>query len=217
MGRKNKIMPFLHTNIPPQALADTCCRAAGGESHPDIERVLFSREALAERVSDMAFQISAEYAAAGARELTVIGVANGAMVFVADLLRGLTLNTRFDTVRASSYYDGTSPVAVPRVHNQGRLECAGRHVLLVDDILDTGNTLALLHGLLAARKPASLKTCVLLDKKARRVTPFEAEYVGFQVPDVFVVGYGLDFAERYRNLPFIGTLKPERQDVSSWD
>ncbi|MDR1816776.1 MAG: hypoxanthine phosphoribosyltransferase [Puniceicoccales bacterium] len=210
-------MPFPHTNVPPHMPVFNARTGAGGDSHPDIERVLFSREALYERVNDMAFKISGDYAALGATEITVIAVANGAMVFAADLLRGISLNTRFDTVRASSYYDGTSPVSVPRIHNAGRLELGGRHVLLVDDILDTGNTLALLRDMLEVHRPATLRTCVLLDKKARRVTPYTAEYVGFDVPDVFVVGYGLDFAERYRNLPFIGTLKPERQDISSWD
>jgi hypoxanthine phosphoribosyltransferase len=185
--------------------------------HPDIDRVLFTSTQLADRVSAMALKITQDYKALGARELTIVGITNGAVVFVSDLLRGIGLHTRFDTVRVVSYYDSTSPVAQPKIISTGKLALAGRHVLVVDDILDTGNTLKLLCDSIAAQSPASVKSCVLLDKKARRIAPFEADYVGFEVPDVFVVGYGLDFAERYRNLPYVGTLKTELQDTSSWD
>ncbi|MDR3228449.1 MAG: hypoxanthine phosphoribosyltransferase [Puniceicoccales bacterium] len=186
-------------------------------AHPDIENVLFSREQINHRVIEMSDTITSDYQTLGATELTIVGITNGAVVFVSDLLRGVRLHTRFDTVRVTSYYDYDSPVALPKILAQGKLRLDGKHVLLVDDILDTGNTLSLLRKTLLAQNPVSLRTCVLLDKKSRRVTPFEAEYVGFDLPDVFVVGYGLDYAERYRNLPYIGTLKIERRDTSSWD
>jgi hypoxanthine phosphoribosyltransferase len=185
--------------------------------HLDIARVLFTAEEIAARVAALGAQITQDYAALGAREITLIGVANGAMVFVADLLRTIRLHTRFDTVRVSTYADAASPAASPIIRNRWRLDLAGRHLLLLDDILDTGNTLAHVHGELLAQNPAALRTCVLLDKKARRQTPFAAEYTGFEIPDAFVVGYGLDFAERYRNLPFVGVLKPEKQNTANWE
>ncbi|MDR2845225.1 MAG: hypoxanthine phosphoribosyltransferase [Puniceicoccales bacterium] len=188
-----------------------------GTDHPDIAEVLFTTDALAAKVRDLGRAITRDYAALGVRELTLVGVANGAMVFIADLLRCIQLNTRFDTVRVSSYQDGTSPVARPQLRHAGHLPLEGRHVLVVDDILDTGNTLSFLNEVLGKQRPASLRTCVLLDKKTRRQTAFSAEYIGFDIPDVFVVGYGLDFAERYRNLPFIGVLKPERQNPAHWE
>lgn len=181
---------------------------------PDVETILFSDETIARRVASLGEAITRDYAALGARELTLVGIANGAVVFMADLLRRIRLHTRIDTVRVSSYQDADSPVSRPQIHASNRLALSGRHVLLVDDILDTGNTLAFLKDELQRQAPASLRTCVLLDKKGRRQTPFEAEYAGFEIPDAFVVGYGLDFAERYRNLPFVGILKRECQNAA---
>ena len=191
------------------ALPHTSLSAING--HLDVARVLLTAEEIAIRNSQLGAQITRDYVEQGARELTLIGIANGAMVFAADLLRAIRLYTRFDTIRVSSYRDCTSPVARPKLESRNRLDLEGRHLLLLDDILDTGNTLNYVHAELLAQHPASVRTCVLLDKKERRQTPFEAEYVGFSIPDVFVVGYGLDFAERYRNLPFVGVLKTEYQ------
>jgi hypoxanthine phosphoribosyltransferase len=183
----------------------------------DVGGVILSREQIAARVAALGEALSRDYAALGAREITLVAVANGAVIFAADLLRAIRLRARFDLVRVSSYQDADAPVSRPRILSPWRLDLASRHVLLVDDILDTGHTLAHLHAALLAQRPASLRTCVLLDKKSRRQTPFEAEYTGFDIPDVFVVGYGLDFAERYRNLPFIGVLKPECQNPARWE
>ncbi|MDR2862805.1 MAG: hypoxanthine phosphoribosyltransferase [Puniceicoccales bacterium] len=180
-------------------------------AHSDVEEVLFSAADIAMRVAQLGAAITRDYAALDADELTVVGVANGALIFTADLLRRINLRTRFDTVRVSSYLDGTSPSAAPQFRSTVHLNLAGRHVLIVDDILDTGRTLSQLHSALLEHRPASLRTCVLLDKKSRRQTPFEAAYTGFDIPDAFVVGYGMDFAERYRNLPFVGVLRADRQ------
>jgi hypoxanthine phosphoribosyltransferase len=203
--------------MPKSSASRTNAAAPDKRVHPDVERVLFTREQIASRVAQMATDITRRYAAIGVRELTIVGITNGAVVFVSDLLRGIGLHTRFDTVSVVSYYDATSPVAQPKILAAGKLSLKGRHVLVVDDILDTGNTLNLLCKTIAEQAPASIKSCVLLDKPSRRATPFTADYIGFEIPDVFVVGYGLDFAERYRNLPYVGLLKTAVQDTSSWD
>ncbi len=185
------------------------------ETHADIKRVLITRDAVARRVRELGRQISENYGARGVVEITVVAIANGATVFAADLLREISVHTRFDTIRISSYLDGTTP-GTPQFREAPHLDLAGRHVLVVDDILDTGGTLSRLFETLRKQSPASLRTCVLLDKKARRKTAFEAEYVGFEIPDNFVVGCGLDFAERFRNLPFIGVLRAESQNPAKW-
>lgn len=186
------------------------------DTHPDLERILLGRVALSEKVEELGQRISQDYREARVEEVTVVAIANGAVIFAADLLRALSLHTRFDTIRVSSYLDGTSPAKPPQWQDVLRLALTGKHVLLVDDILDTGNTLTRLCGALRQQAPITLKTCVLLDKKERRQVPFHADYVGFDIPDAFVVGYGLDFSERYRNLPFIGVLKQEKQNPSDW-
>ncbi|MDR2513186.1 MAG: hypoxanthine phosphoribosyltransferase [Puniceicoccales bacterium] len=186
------------------------------ETHPDVETVLFPSRIIAQRVASLGGIITNDYTALGAHELTLVGIANGAVVFMADLLRQIRIHTRIDTVRVSSYQDADSPVTHPQMHATNRLALSRRHILLVDDILDTGNTLAFLKAELQKQAPASLRTCVLLDKKGRRQAAFDAEYTGFVIPDVFVVGYGLDFAERYRNLPFVGVLKRECQNAAAF-
>src|SRR6185436_8911001 len=132
---------------------------------------------------------------------------NGTVMFLADLLRNLSLPLRLDFIGVSSYRAGTESADLVFT-KELRLDVQGRDVLLVDDILDTGKTLHRVLAKIRALKPGRLKTCVLLNKAARRVEPVEADYVGFDIPDLFVVGYGLDFAERYRNLPFVGVLHP---------
>jgi hypoxanthine phosphoribosyltransferase len=123
---------------------------------------------------------------------------------------------RLDCVRVSSYGLKTKSIGTPQVIYSLTIDIARRDVLIIDDILDTGKTLKLVRDLVIELKPASVRTCVLLDKKARREVNMEADFVGFEIPDKFVVGYGLDFAERYRNLPGIGVLKPEKQVAPAW-
>jgi hypoxanthine phosphoribosyltransferase len=171
-----------------------------------LDHILVSETAIRRRIEALAEQINRDYRR---RDLTVIAIVNGALIFTADLLRQLRTPLRLDCVRASSYHRGTKSVGQPVVIDNLKLDIQGRHILLVDDILDTGKTLAAVKRLLLKKRARSVKTCVLLDKKARRIVPFEAEYVGFEIPNEFVVGYGLDFAEGYRNLPCIGVLKPK--------
>jgi len=176
------------------------------ELQEDLETVLFSAGAIQARIKELAGEIEELYAG---RELTVVAIINGALVFTADLIRRIRLPLRLDCIRALSYGDSTRPVHEPKIIDSVRLDVTDRHVLLIDDILDTGNTLRTVRGEMLERSPASVRTCVLLDKKARRTVDFEADLVGFDIPDEFVVGYGLDFAEKYRHLPCIGILKPE--------
>ncbi len=173
--------------------------------HPDVEEVLVSRRALARRVAELGRQITADYAG---RELLLVGILRGAAVFVADLARAIDLPLRLDFVSAASYGAGTESSGDVRVEQDLREPVAGRHLLLVDTVLDTGLTLHVLDATLGARGPASLRSVVLL-RKHRGTPPLHtADYVGFTVPDRFVVGYGLDYAQRYRNLPYVGVLRP---------
>ena len=176
----------------------------------DLERILFDETAIRERVSAIASQINRVYAG---NKLTVIAVANGAVVFAADLIRKLNLPVRFDCIHVSSYRNQTTPTNSPKILNHIQLDIKGANVLLVDDILDTGNTLSDISKQLWSMQPNSLKTCVLLDKKSRRSVDIEADFTGFEIPDEFVVGFGLDFAESYRQLPYIGVLKKELTQI----
>ncbi|MDB6115247.1 MAG: hpt [Lacunisphaera sp.] len=171
-----------------------------------LDHVLVSASAIKRRIAGLGAELNTDYAN---KDLMVVAIVNGALIFTADLLRQLSSPLRLDCLRASSYHDGTHAGHEPRIVDQMKLDVKGQHVLLVDDILDTGKTLAAVAGLIKTKGAASVKTCVLLDKKARRMVPFEADYVGFGIPNEFVVGYGLDFNERYRNLPCIGVLKPK--------
>jgi hypoxanthine phosphoribosyltransferase len=171
-----------------------------------LDHVLVTPLAIKRRIARLGTQLNRDYAK---KDLMVVAIVNGALIFTADLLRNLSSPLRLDCLRASSYHTGTKAVHEPRIVDQMKLDVKGQHVLLVDDILDTGKTLAAVAGLIKAKGAASVRTCVLLDKKARRAVPFEADYVGFEIPNEFVVGYGLDFNERYRNLPCIGVLKPK--------
>jgi len=171
-----------------------------------LDHVLVTPSAIKRRIASLGEKLNTDYAN---KDMMVVAIVNGALIFTADLLRQLSSPLRLDCLRASSYHDGTKAVGEPRIVDQMKLDVRGQHVLLVDDILDTGKTLAAVAGLIKAKGAASVKTCVLLDKKARRMVPFEADYVGFEIPNEFVVGYGLDFNERYRNLPCIGVLKPK--------
>lgn len=179
----------------------------------DLESILITEEAIQERLESLRKDIHQLYQG---KELTVISIINGALIFTADLIRKLTLPLQLDCIRVSSYRSSTRPEAAPEIMDRMRLDLAGRHVLVIDDILDTGNTLSRVVSEISKAQPASLRTCVLLDKKARREIQIDADLVGFEIPDEFVVGYGLDFAESYRHLPCIGVLKPEFQNPPTW-
>jgi hypoxanthine phosphoribosyltransferase len=171
----------------------------------EVRDVLIPRADIARRVRELADRIGRDFAG---RDLVVVAVLNGTVLFLADLIRHLTLPLRLDFMGVSSYGEGVTPGRLVFT-KELRLDVRGRDVLLVDDILDTGRTLARVKGILESLRPRCLKTCVLLEKEVRRSEPVKADYVGFLIPNLFVVGYGLDYAERYRNLPFIGVLAPE--------
>ncbi len=168
----------------------------------ELRDVLITEAQIKRRVAAMARTLVRDYAG---RDLTVVALLTGTVMFLADLLRRLDIPLQLDFMGVSSYRAGTESGRLVYTKKL-RLGIQGRDVLLVDDILDTGRTLASVSARLRRLRPRSLRTCVLLDKPARRVAPVTADYVGFVIPDVFVVGYGLDFAERYRNLPFVGVL-----------
>ncbi|HIU63804.1 MAG TPA: hypoxanthine phosphoribosyltransferase [Candidatus Avacidaminococcus intestinavium] len=173
--------------------------------HKDIKEVLFSEEVIAAKVQEMGAQITADYAG---QKLIVVSLLKGAVYFTADLTKKIDLPVRLDFMIASSYGDESISAGNINVIKDIDEKIAGKHVLLIDDIIDTGLTLDKISKLLETHHPLSVKTAVLLDKGARRVNNMNADYVGFEIPDEFVVGYGLDFAGDYRNLPFIGILKP---------
>jgi hypoxanthine phosphoribosyltransferase len=175
--------------------------------HPDLESVLYTEAQIKKRVRSIAQELKATY---GDGEFTIVSLINGAIMFTADLMREIDNPVRLDCIRISSYGEKTKSVGTPQVVASLTLDILNRHVLIVDDILDTGKTLQLVAGLVRKLNPASLRSCVLLDKVGRREVDFEADFVGFKIPDKFVIGYGLDFAERYRNLPCIGVLNPAR-------
>jgi hypoxanthine phosphoribosyltransferase len=181
--------------------------------HPDLESVLFTEAQIKKRVRELGREVRRTY---GDGEFTIVSIINGAVMFTADLMREIDNPVRLDCIRISSYGERIQPVGTPQIVHSLTLDIAKRHVLLIDDILDTGKTITLVTGLIRKLNPASLRVCVLLDKKGRREVPFEADFIGFRIPDKFVVGYGLDFAERYRNLPCIGVLKPELQNPPEW-
>ncbi len=176
----------------------------------DLREVLITENELRRRVREIARALTRDYAG---RELLLVPLLTGTVMFLADLLRHLPLPLRLDFLGVSSYRDGTESRELI-LTKELRLRARDRHVLVVDDILDTGRTLAWVLARLRALRPLSLRTCVLLEKPARRVVPVTADYAGFRIPDVFVVGYGLDYAERYRNLPFVGVLRPELYTAS---
>ncbi len=171
----------------------------------EVESVLITEAQIARRVRQMAREVGRDFRG---REMVVVSLLSGTVMFLADLIRHLSLPLRLDFIGVSSYGAGTESGNLVFT-KELRLGVRGRDVLLVDDILDTGRTLTRVLAKVRALKPRRVKTCVLLDKKDRRVEKVEADYVGFDIPNVFVVGYGLDFAEKYRNLPFVGVLRSE--------
>ena len=171
----------------------------------DIQRTLFSQEEIDRRLDELAAEINRDYAG---KEPMLISVLRGSFVFMADLTRKITLPCTVDFMAVSSYGKGTTSSGQVQITKDLSDDIEGKDILVVEDILDSGNTLSYLMKLLQARHPASIRLCTLLDKPERRVVPVQADYVGFTIPDEFVVGYGLDYAEKYRNLPYIGVLKP---------
>jgi hypoxanthine phosphoribosyltransferase len=172
----------------------------------DIQEILFTEEQLKSRVNEIARQIEADYAG---REIMLISVLRGSFIFMADLCRAIRLPCTLDFMSVSSYGAGTTSSGQVQITKDLSEDITGRHVIVVEDILDSGNTLSYLLNILEHRHPASVRLCTLLDKPERRTKPVDLHYRGFTIPDAFVVGYGLDYAEKYRNLPYIGILKPE--------
>ena len=170
----------------------------------EVERILITERQIERRLLAMSREIERDFAG---REMVVVSLLNGTVMFLADLIRHLSLPLRLDFIGVSSYGAGTESGELVFT-KELRLDVRGRDVLLVDDILDTGKTMCRVLAKTGQLNPRRIKTCVLLNKAARRTEDVEADYVGFEIPDFFVVGYGLDFAERYRNLPFVGVLHP---------
>ncbi len=169
----------------------------------DLKQVLITQERLRERITELAAQIDADYAG---RELLLVGVLKGAVMVMADLARAMHAPAQMDWMAVSSYGSGTRSSGVVRIQKDLDTDISGRHVLVVEDIVDSGLTLSWLVGNLKSRGPASVQVCVLLRKPTSARMNVEVAYTGFEIDDSFVVGYGLDYAESYRNLPFIGTL-----------
>lgn len=172
----------------------------------DIKEILISEEALRQRVKELGEEIESHYKG---KSLLMIGVLKGANVFMSDLMRVIDEPIQIDFIAASSYGSSTESSGVVRIVKDLDYSIEGKDVLIVEDIIDTGLTLKYLYDNFSARKPASLAIVSLLDKPERRKVDIEIAYTGFKIPDEFIVGYGIDFAEKYRNLPYIATLKPE--------
>jgi hypoxanthine phosphoribosyltransferase len=170
----------------------------------DVERILITEKQIARRIKILAREIERDFRG---REMVVVSLLSGTVMFLADLIRYLNLPLRLDFIGVSSYGSGTESGELVFT-KELRLDVRGRDVLLIDDILDTGKTMSRVLPKIRALKPRRIKVCVLLDKPDRRTHDISADYVGFEIPDFFVVGYGLDFAERYRNLPFVSVLHP---------
>ena len=171
----------------------------------DIQEVLISQEQLQERIREMAADINRDYAG---KAPLLIGILRGSYIFMADLVRQIDLPITMDFMVVSSYGAGTMSSGLVNIKKDLEENIEGKDVIIVEDILDTGNTLVKLTAELLRRRPASLKLCVMLDKPDRRTTPIKADYVGFSIPDAYVVGCGLDFDQQYRQLPYVGVLKP---------
>lgn len=172
----------------------------------DIKKVLASEEEIAQAVKRLGAQISEDYKD---KNLLLVSVLKGSVVFMADLMRAITIPCQIDFMSVSSYGSGVKTSGVVKILLDLNNPVAGYDVVIVEDILDSGLTLSYIISNIQSRSPASIKICTLFDKPSRRQVPIEADYVGMKVPDEFVVGYGLDYNEKYRNLPYVGVLKPE--------
>src|SRR5712692_11505351 len=172
----------------------------------DIAEILVDEAAIGAKLRELGGRIAQDYRG---KDLVLVSILKGALPFLADLMRQIPIPLALDFLEVSSYGASTESSGVVRILKDLANPIEGRHVVVVEDILDTGHTLAHVIEHLNSQPPASVRLCTLLDKPARRVVPLQIDYRGFEIPDKFVVGYGLDYAERYRNLPFIGVLKPE--------
>ena len=172
----------------------------------DLERVLFDEATILARLDQLAARITDDYRD---REVTVIAVLNGSLIFMADLLRRIPLPLKLDCLSVASYHGGTKTTGEVVFKQIILPDVRGRHILILDDILDSGLTLNAIRRRLQEAQPLSVKVCVLLEKKIERAAPIDADYVGFEIGNEFVIGYGLDYMERYRNLPCIGVLRQE--------
>jgi hypoxanthine phosphoribosyltransferase len=182
-------------------------------SHADIHRnfpVLFSKEQIAERTAELGRQIDADFAG---QSVMLVGVLKGAATFLSDLARAITLDCTFDFVAVSSYGKGQHSSGAVKLIKDLDQSIEGRNIIVVEDILDTGLTLCFLRGLFEQHKPKTLRLATLLDKPSRRLEKIDADYVGFSIPNLFVVGYGMDYAERFRNLPEIRLMPPDSPEL----
>lgn len=170
----------------------------------DVEKVLISEEELMEKVNHLGAQITTDYKG---KDLVVVGILKGSNIFMSDLVRKINLPLEMDYMVVSSYGSSTESSGVVRILKDLEHSIEGKDVLIIEDIVDTGLTLAYIKEILTGRGPSSVKICTLLDKPIRRKKDIQIDYLGFEVPDEFIIGYGIDYAEQYRNLPFIGALK----------
>ncbi len=180
----------------------------GRRLEDDIQEILYGTEEIVHRVAELGEAITAHYRDSG-RELLLVNVLKGGAIFVADLMRAIDLETSVDFMAISAYGPSSDEIGVVRILKDLEEPIADKDVLIVEDIIDTGLTCNYLRQSLASRGPASLEICTLLDKTVRRIAEMPIAFSGFDVPDLFVVGYGLDYLQRYRNLPYVGVLKPE--------
>ena len=181
--------------------------------HPDVAPILVTEAELQAKVAELGAQISADYAG---RDLLLVSILKGAVVFMADLMRAITIPCSIDFMVVSSYGgSNTSSTGLVKIIKDLDQDLTGKDVLIVEDILDTGITLSNLVPMLQLRNPSSVRLCTILSKPSRRKAQIEPDYCGFEVPDEFVVGYGLDFDERYRNLPYVGVLKPSVYETAA--
>ena len=174
--------------------------------HNDIQEILVTEQQLQQKIQELGAAISRDYAG---KDLLLVAILKGSVVFMADLMRAVTIPCNIDFMVVSSYGKGTSTSGLVKIVKDLDQDLNGKHVLIVEDILDTGDPLSNLVPMLKMRNPASVKICTILDKPSRRKADIEADYRGYQIPDEFAVGYGLDYAENYRNLPYVGVLKRE--------
>jgi len=174
--------------------------------HDDIKEILVTEQQLQAKVAELGAQISRDYAG---KDLLLVAILKGSVVFMADLMRAITIPCKIDFMVVSSYGSSTTTSGLVKIVKDLDQDLSGKDVVIVEDILDTGVTLSNLVPMLKMRNPSSVRICTILDKPSRRKADIRADYEGYAIPDEFVVGYGLDYAENYRNLPYVGVLKPE--------
>ncbi|MEM9025367.1 MAG: hypoxanthine phosphoribosyltransferase [Verrucomicrobiota bacterium] len=179
----------------------------------DLEDILVNEDSIKRRIAEMGKQLDNTYRG---EDLVLMSIVNGGVIFTADLMRAISLPVQLDCLHISNYKDGAHSFSEDEISGQVHLSLKDRVVILIDDILDTGFTLQKIVTALEGLGAKEIKTCVLLRKKGRQTSPFLADFVGFDIPDECVVGYGIDYAEKYRNLPFIGVLKPDCQNPPTW-